>query len=480
MPPDITAALRRRWNRVGGYRELLTIALPLIAGTGAWSIQHFLDRMFLSWHSPEAVAAAMPAGLLAFTIGCTFIGTAGYVGTFTAQYLGAGLPRQCGSSLWQGIYVALAGGVVHLLFVPFAGTIFSFIGHGPIIEKYQQVYFIMLSFGGFFVIASAAMAGFLSGIGRTWPIMWTNIAVTTINLFLDWILIFGNWGFPELGVAGAGLSTFIAMVSGTIIYSLILVRPHYRRRYDTIKGWRFEKPLFSALIRYGFPSGLQFLIDTSGFTLFIFFVGRLGTEALASTTIAFNISTLAFMPMIGIGIAVSVLVARRLGENRPDLARRSTWSAFHLTMGYMATISLFYFIRPEIFIFPFAKGAAPENFTEISAACATLLKFVAVYSLFDTMNIIFSSALKGAGDTHYIMRVTLALSVMLLIIPSWAAISFLSWGLYGLWTIASLYIATTGCFFLVRFLGGTWESMRVIGEVPIVVPTTAPETPLPE
>ena len=113
--------IKSRWYGDGGYGEVLRIALPLIVSTGAWSVQHFVDRMFLTWYSPEAIAASMPAGILNFTITCIFIGTASYVGTFVAQYYGARQYERCGPSLWQCIYIALIGGVVMVTLIPMAG-----------------------------------------------------------------------------------------------------------------------------------------------------------------------------------------------------------------------------------------------------------------------------------------------------------------------------------------------------------------------
>jgi len=474
---SLKKTMRHLWNRDGGYRELLVIALPLIASTSSWSVQHFVDRMFLTWYSSETVAAAMPAGLLSFTISCIFMGTASYVGTFTAQYYGARRPKRCGPSLWQGLYVALLGGIVQLMFIPSAAALFSFVGHSPEIREYETLYFSILCCGGFFIIASSAMAGFLSGLGRTWPIMWVNLISTAINLFLDWLLIFGNWGFPEMGIGGAGIATIVSLAANFIMYGLIIFRNRYETTFGTLSGWRFDMMLFRRLIRYGFPSGLQFFIDNTGFTVFTLIMGRLGTDALAATTIALNISTLAFMPMIGVGIAASVLVGRRLGENRPSLAVTSTWTAFSLTFSYMLALSLIYLFLPGLVIAPFAWSADLESFTPIAALAVVLLRFVAVYSLFDTLNIIFSSALKGAGDTRFVMIATLVLTLGILVLPSFAAVFVFSAGLYALWTVASLYIAAIGCVFLVRFLGGAWKSMRVIEEAPVIVPPTLPEAP---
>jgi len=474
---SILSRFSTRWYGEGGYAEVLRIGIPLIITTGTWSVQHFIDRMFLSWHSPEAIAAAMPAGMLSFAAACIFIGTASYIGTFVAQYYGAGQYARCGPALWQGIYIALIGGVLQMGLIPFAGGIFDAIGHAPEIRECERVYFAILCLGGLPSIVSSAMAAFFSGLGRTRPVMWVNVVVTAANLFLDWLLIFGNGGFPEMGIAGAGIATVCSFVFSVVIYGVLIAEPRLVLRYNTLGGWRFDGELFTRLVRFGFPNGLHFFIEIAGFTVLILLIGRLGTAALAASNIAFNINTLAFMPMIGIGIALSVIVGQRLGDDRPEAAEYAAYSTFHLTFVYMVSMALLYVAWPGLFIGPFAVQADPAEFAEIRQSTIILLRFVAFYSVFDTLNIVFASAIKGAGDTRFVMAVELLLSLCLLVVPGYMTVVVFSKGLYGAWICASIYIAALGMVFYVRFLGGRWKTMRVIGEEAAAVPLTFPEAP---
>ncbi|MBL4865862.1 MAG: hypothetical protein JKY67_05755, partial [Pseudomonadales bacterium] len=115
---------KQRWYSESGYREVLVLALPLILSTGAWSIQIFIDRLFLAWYSPEAIAAALPAGMTSFTSMCIFIGTASYVSTFVAQYFGAKQYSKIGGVVWQGAYISGFGAIVAVLGYYFAEEIF--------------------------------------------------------------------------------------------------------------------------------------------------------------------------------------------------------------------------------------------------------------------------------------------------------------------------------------------------------------------
>lgn len=458
--------LTKRWNSQGGYREVLVIAVPLILSTASWSVQHFVDRMFLSWYSAEAIAAAMPAGMVYFSVVSIFMGTAGYASTFVAQYYGARHFRRVGPALWQGVYVSLVGGLVLLCLIPFGESIFRWVGHDELVQHSEVVYFQIICIGGGPYIASYALSGFYSGRGKTWPVMWVNIITTAVNLILDYALIFGHWGFPEMGIKGAGIATVIAGIFSFIAFLKLISAREFNQTYHTIDGWRPDKALFIRFLRFGVPSGVQFFIEMFGFTAFVLLVGRLGTASLAATNIAFNINTLAFMPMIGCGIAISMLVGQYLGADKPDLAQISAYSGFHLTFIYMTSIAAAYVLLPDIFVAPFALKADPQRFSEIYRYSVILLRFVAVYSVFDTMNIIFCSAIKGAGDTRFVMLMTVFLSLLVLIVPTYLAIVVFEYGLMISWFLATIYVILLSLSFYLRFLNGKWKKMRVIERAP--------------
>ncbi len=469
--------IRDRWGEEGGYREVLKLALPLVLSTGSWALQQFIDRMFLTWYSQETIAAATPSGILNFTFMSLFIGTASYVGTFVAQYFGAKRYDRIGPSLWQGIYIAILGGLVIMALIPLAWPIFNAIGHDMAVRENEVIFFQYLCIGAMPVIGSAALSSFFSGIGRTRTVMWVNLEMVSINILLDYTLIFGHWGMPELGIRGAAIATVIAAFYNLFAYIAIITRPSYNSVFHTLSGWQPDRELLLRLLRFGIPSGIQFFLDMLGFTVFIMIMGRLGTISLAATNIAFNINTIAFMPMIGFGIAVSVLVGQYLGKERPDLAEKSTYSGFVMTFIYMAVVSSLYVFLPGLFIDPFAAHADTMAFAQIRGLTIVLLKFVALYSVFDTLNIIFASALKGAGDTRFVMFMIVGFSALVLVIPSYIAIIILGGGLYAGWTIASVYIILLGLAFLLRFIRGKWKFMRVIeGHAPSIC-SEHPECP---
>lgn len=461
----------------GGMKEVLKIAFPLILSTSAFTLQMFVDRVFLMWYDRDAMSGAMLGGILNFTFFSFFLGTATYVSTFVSQYDGANMPKRIGPAVWQSIYFSIAAGLIMAAIAMFAAPLIRLVGHEPAIASYELTYFRILSFGSIAGIIDSSVSCFLTGRGKTMTVMWVNIAKTITNIVLDYAMIFGHFGFAPMGIAGAALATIIAHIAGVIIYFVIFLRAENRGIYGTAETG-FDMQLFGRLMKFGVPSGVQFMLDILGIALFIVFVGRIDAVSFAATSMAFQINSLAFMPMIGFGIATSVLVGKALGADRPDIAQKTVYSAAYITFGYMIFIAICYYAAPNVFMLPFKAQASAEQFAAISPIVKTLLLFVGFYCIFDTGNIIFSAALKGAGDTKFVMWVSVILNWLIMVIPSWLAVTFLQGRarLYAAWLALTGYVCALAMLFFLRFCAGKWKTMRVIEKAP-VLPDSTPALP---
>lgn len=455
----------------GSYREILAITVPLVLSTSSMSLMHVVDRIFLSWYSPDALAASMPAGATAWVVLSLFIGAAGYISTFVSQYDGAGRPERIGASIWQGIYFSALASVICAAAYFVAEPLFHLAGHPPAVLEQEIICFQVLVLGGGGAIFAAALSGFYSGRGKTAVVMWVNIGGALLNGVLDYFMIFGYGGFPEWGIFGASLASVLATVAMSAVYLVLLFLPTNRRRFHTLSAWRLERDLFGRLLRFGLPSGLQFTMDVAAFTSFVLLVGRIGEVELAASNIAFAINHLVFMPMVGLSIGASVLVGRYLGSNRPDLAAISTWRSLWLTLGYMGAFSAVLVIWPDAFIAVFDPGNSEADFHQVQELARHLLYFVAAYSLVDGANIVISSALKGAGDTRFVFLTALTVALTLLVIPVYTACVYYGRGIYTAWFFLSLWVVGLAGVYLLRFLGGKWRSMRVIEHTPAPVAT---------
>ena len=202
-------------------------------------------------------------------------------------------------------------------------------------------------------------------------------------------------------------------------------------------------------------------MEIAGFTLFLMVVGTLGKVAMAATTLAFNFNALAFVPMLGLGMALSTLVGQQLGHNHPDLAARATRTSLSMALGYMGVMAMIYVLFPDVLLMGHAANTPPADFIELRNTTVVLLRFVAAYCVFDAMCVVFTGTLKGAGDTRFIMVVSLLLTPVP-VAAAWIGIHFYGLGLQWCWSVITAWICTSGVIYLTRYLQGHWKHMRVI------------------
>ncbi|MGF1581430.1 MAG: MATE family efflux transporter [Gemmataceae bacterium] len=378
-----------------------------------------------------------------------------------AQYIGAGRKDRVGPVVWQALYFALAGGVAFMLFALPADWIMSQFGHEPQLQVLEATYFRCLCFAALPMALTAAATAFYLGRGESNIVMLINFMGMFVNAVLDFLWIFGWWGFPEWGIAGAGWATVIGSWVSALLAIGLFLQPKFSETFATWRGWKFDDALFGRLMRFGLPSGLQWAMDGVVFTIFTVIIGQMGPAQIAATSIAFTMNMIAFMPTVGFGQAVSILVGQRLGENKPESAERVTYAGFTMAWLVMTTIGITFIFFPQMYVALFETQRDPKDWVAVAALVPTLLRFVAFYCLFDSFNLIFSFALKGAGDTKFVTLTTVTLAWPLMVLPTYLVKVF-GLGVYGAWTAATLYICTLGVVFLFRFRGGKWKSMRVI------------------
>jgi len=459
---DGTAEKPGFWWGPGGGREVLALGVPLILSHGSFALQTFVDRLFLAWYSAEALAGAVAANFSTWAVISLFLGTAEYLTTFVAQYLGAGRPGRIGAALWQGVYFSLGAGLLIAALSPLAGPFFAAAGHAPGVMATEVAYSTVLLHGGWAILLFATLSTFFSGRGETRMVLFANLVATAVNIGLDYCWIFGNLGFPRWGAAGAARATIVSQVAGALFLLVPILSRRNRGRHNTLTAWRFDRDLFGRLLRFGLPSGVTYSLEVSAFALFLLMIGRLGTTPLAASSLAFALNLIVFIPMLGLGVAVSSLVGRHLGAGDPRHAERAAWSAFRISLVYMAACGVLYVFAPGLLLAPYASGADPIEFAGIAQTATVLLRFVALYSIFDMMNVIFAAGLKGAGDTQYPLRCTVGLACTVLLPPTYLLCFVFQLGVYAAWACATAYVVLLGLLMIARFRKGGWKVLRVI------------------
>ncbi len=445
------------------YRRVLEVSLPLVVSMATTMILEVTDRIFLAHYSLDAIAAATPGGLTAFLFIAFFMGVGGYVNVFVAQYTGAGSGGRVGSALWQGIYFCLGAGVLLSLLSLAAEPLFDVVGHSMPVRRLEVVYYRILCIGGGLNVLEATFSCFFSGRGLTRPVMGVHLAGMLLNIPLNYALINGAWIFPEMGIAGAGIGTVVSWGAMVFLFVGLIFTRSNDRRFGVIGRRQFEPELFRRLLRFGVPGSLQFTMDIFAFAFFVLMVGRIGPVELAVTNIVLTINSLAFMPIMGFSIGTSTLVGQALGRGDPSAARAETRATLHVMYVYIVLTALFYLIWPGWTLSLFSGGNIPaRDLARMAEMGVVLLRFVAFYIFFDAQYMVYTGALRGAGDTRFIMWTIGALSLSAMILPVYVGIAWLGMGVYYAWGCATFFIVSLFTAAILRFRRGRWEAMRVI------------------
>ena len=439
--------------------RILQLAFPLIFINVGIMIMQFIDALFLAWYSPEAIAAVVPAGMASFLLVSACIGTAGYTGTFVAHYMGSGQQEQMHHALWQGIYVALASSVIVAAIGFFARPLMSLAGHAPAVIELEAQFFEIMCWGSVFGIVSSALSGYYSGQSRTRILMATQLCGIAINIVLDYVLIFGHWGFPRMGIRGAAIAT----IAGQLATCLLLCVVYIIGIDKTVVLKRivaFNQSMMLRLLKFGLPSGIRFAFEMLAWTLFLFIVGRIGTQEQAASNIVFRINGFAFFPIIGIAQAVAIMVGQAQGSRDSRLSFRITVTGMVLAESWMVLAAIAFFVVPNVLLNMFTGNSDVATSMVMTHIGVVLLRFVAIYCLLDAFNIVMVSVLQAAGDTRFTMIVSIVAHGVLL--SALFIVDHFHGGLYVEWLIATVFVVVTALIWLWRFSRGAWRTMEVV------------------
>ncbi|MDR1947437.1 MAG: MATE family efflux transporter [Desulfovibrio sp.] len=456
-----------RRNDPAGYREILKICLPLVAGMASSTVMQFTDRLFLSRYSVDAVAASMPAAVASMTIVMTLMGVCGYTTVLIAQYTGSGAPERVGSALWQGIWCALCGSCLLCLAWPLAGPLFDAAGHDPAIRKLEVAYFRILTIGAGFSLAGSSLAGFFSGQGRTRPVMAAGIIAAAVNIPLDYLLIFGGMGIPALGVTGAALATVFGWIVGAVVLAALIFTRENDALFHVRRKIGFEWDMMCRLLRYGLPSGANFFMELAAPAWFSFEVGAFGREALAASNIAFSLNSLIFLPMLGLNIGLSSIVGQAMGRGNPREAERATANTLRLAVAYMLPLALLIAAAAGPLTDLFAPGdISPEEFAPVREFGIFFLYCIAAYSVVDAGNIVYFGALKGAGDTLGVMCLLACGLILLFGLPVMLLKYLGAASAVNYWLVFTAYVMLLAAAAIIRFYRRGWHGIRVVETAP--------------
>ena len=419
------------------------------------AVLQFTDGVFLARESVESLEASLPASMLSLLVTGFFQSVVAYSGTFVAQYHGAGDREGMRASYRAGMWMALAAGLLSIALVPAGRCVAPLTSANPDVVARAKEYYTIVSFGSVALCAQAAAAAYFTGQGRTRLVFLTNVLGNAFNIALDPVLIFGLCGFPRLGMAGAAYATVAAMfLQWAILWgcSLEKRRPRGRSRAPDVK-------LVLKILRYGVPSGAYTVLNILSFTIFVFATGRVGDMDLAVSNACFKVNYLLIAPMEGFAICAATLVAQAQGRGDGDAAARAAWRTLALGLAIVAALSVLavVFYKPILGLFA-SPGIRMEYLHSLGLRLFILM---AAWQMFDAADVIISGALKGAGDTSFVMWWMVAAAFGFWLPLVWLVAKFDN-TMGALWGTMVAYVALICAGTLLRFRRGRWRRIKVV------------------
>jgi len=443
--------------------RLLKLAGPMILSSSAITMMQIIDAIVLSRYSSAAVAAMGPASLAVILFQGFLFGTAGYAGTFVAHNHGRGNTQEVLASAWLGIHTSLISGIVALVVAWPIAQLFLLAGHEAQVAQDEKNYFLICMAGSFFPVLNAALAGWLAGIGRTVTVTWVTFVSFAVNAVLAWGLVLGTAGLPRMGIAGAAIATVSAQMVAALLYTVLFAQSG--GLCDALAR-RFDKVAFSHFLSLAAPLGLRISGELAAWTLFLVVVGRLGTVELAASSIAFRINGTAFFPALGLGQAAGILVGHARGAEKDSEVPAITWQSLAVCEIWMLIMALLFAIASVPLVSIFA-GNGPES-VRIVETGSLIMKFVAIYCIFDAANVMLGCILASAGETRWIARAFFISSSMFLVLLWLIDRSIPS--LVAEWTLATIFVFATAVLWTIRFQSGRWKTVKVLhdmGDTPL-------------
>ena len=444
------------------YREIIRLVWPLALGMANNALMQFTDRVFLAKESTASLEAVLPASILAILFIGFFQSIAAYSGTFVAQYHGAGDKDGCARSCRDGLLLSLAAGVILALLIPVGHLVCDWSGHSPAVLSREKTYYTIVMSGGFFICAAMAVQSFFTGIGRTRLVFWVNTLGNGANILLDYLLIFGCGPIPASGIAGAAVATVIAQALQFAVL-IALAWPHLRpRALSTSQPLNAEKQnLLWRMLRFGAPAGVYSVLNILSFAVFVFLTGRVGDMEFAVSNAVFTVNYLLYAPIEGFAVGVGTLVGQRQGAGDPEGAAQACHRTLLLAELYIsvAALAALVFYRPILGLF--MSNASAFNPSTVQSLGFTLFLLMAAWQCFDCADVVLSGALKGAGDTHFVMFWMLLsafgfwMPLLLLVYRKWPTMP-------ALWSTMIAYVVLICCGTVWRWRRGPWRTIKLI------------------
>lgn len=433
-------------------RATLALGLPLIGSHVAQMSLHVTDTVMLGWYGVFPLAAGVLGASSFFILFILGSGFAQAVMPMVATALGQGDEAQVRRDARMGMWLSILFGIAVLPLFWWSGPILRLAGQDPEVARLAQDYLRVAGLGMVPGLLVMALKSYLSALERTQVVLWATLAAVILNIAINWALIFGNWGAPELGVVGAAVASVVVQVATLAVMALYAALLPELRRFELFRRfWRPDWPAFARVFRLGWPIGLTGLAEVGLFHASAIMMGWLGAVQLAAHGIALQVAGLAFMVHLGLSNAATVRLGRAHGAGDAQRLRDAAKVAMALSLGFGLAMIVLFVTLPGAIVGLFLDAANPSA-PDILALGSVLLMVAALFQIADAVQAMALGFLRGVQDT----RVPMAMAVVsywLVGIPASYVLAFpLGHGGVGLWLGLVAGLTVAAALLMTRFL----------------------------
>lgn len=427
-------------------KEILKIGLPIMLGQACVIILAFADNIMIGWHSVDELAASSFVNNVMNLFILTELGFATGMTPMIGADNGTGNIKGIGITVKNGLMTNGIIGGISIILLTIIYFCLDHFGQAPALMPYIKPYFAIIGTSTLFALGFNVLKQFTDGICRPMISMTLLMIGNLLNIFGNWVLIYGKLGFPEMGLTGAGISTLVSRALILLVFVVFIFKSKKMNEYArAIKEALLSRGEMKTVFKMGYPVGIQMALESSTFTFAAVMAGWLGVIQLAAHQVVITISQLFFLMMQGLSFAVSILVSNAFGRKDLGSVREYARKGYFMTLGISATLSaLLYCFRYQ------AAGIFTDS-PEVSAMAVSLFFLLFAYQFGDGLQLCFANVLRGIQDVRPIMYAAFV-SYYLIAIPSAYVLGFkTSLGIHGIWLGFPIGLTLAGIFFYARY-----------------------------
>ena len=459
--------------------EVWNQAWPTVVSMTSYTVMGFVDALMVARLGPVEFAAQGNGGIWSFLPISLVFGVLTVVNTFVAQNVGAGRAAETARYGWAGLWLGIFSWL--LLLLPWAfllPTVFRLAGHSPELVGLEVEYATILLVGGVLLLGGKGMSHWFFGYQRPRVITAAALVANVVNIVANYVLVFGEDGLPALGLPGvpgmpalglpgAAIGTVIGTGVEVLLPLVVFLGPRIARETGSRKAWRPDFSAIRDLVRIGWPAAVQFGNEMACWTIFTtVLIGRFGTDHMSAGWAVMRYMHLSFMPAVGFSVATTSLMGKWIGAGRPDVAVSRARVALGMAVGYMSVCAIIFLLARDSLVEVFIDDSIdPETAARIVSIGAGMLVWAALFQTLDAVGIVYTGALRGAGDTVWPGMATAVLGWTLLVGLGWFLVTeFPGLSSEGPWIAATAYIMVFGVVMAVRFERGGWRKINLLSD----------------